>query len=175
MKVGNYEFALKGIKHFEAGSHETECFAADLYVNGKKVAECNNQGQGGPTDVNFYPDSVKLGREIEEFLKTQPKIKSKEYDFEYDLDLEYIVNDLLEQHLQEKFFKKLRKKTEKNIVFKASDTSYPMIGWTKRTIADMLKTPQGRDAIKKSIAEGLAKGYTLFNENIPAELIPEKK
>ncbi len=35
MKVGKYEFALKGIKHFAAGSEETECFPADLLPTDK--------------------------------------------------------------------------------------------------------------------------------------------
>lgn len=174
MKVGNYKFELKQIQHIESRSEETECFGAVLYVNGKKLADCGNAGHGGPTDVRFYPEMRVLGGEIEKFLETQPKIKPEGYDFEIDVNLEYIVDALLEKHLHAKFFEKLRKKTEKYLVFKKSETTYTQIGWVKTTIADMLKTPQGQAVIRKAIADGVAKGYALFNDNIPAELLPKK-
>lgn len=37
MKVGKYEFALKGIKHFAAGSEETECFVAHIVCQREKA------------------------------------------------------------------------------------------------------------------------------------------
>lgn len=174
MKVGIYEFALKGIKHFEAGSEETECFVATLYVNGKKLADCNNEGYGGPTNVRFFPETAKLGNEIEAFLKEQPKIKPEGCDFELDLDLEYIVDDLLTKHLEAKFIDKLRKKTATKLIFKHSETQYSQIGWGKHTIEEMLKTESGRKTIKATIARECAQGHKLFNENIPEELLPAK-
>lgn len=116
MKVGKYEFALKGIKHFAAGSEETECFVAILYVNGKKVADCQNDGHGGMTIVRFRQETYKLGEEIELFLKTQPKIKPEGYDFELDLDLEYIVDDLLYKYLQKKEHQRMMRKTGKSLL-----------------------------------------------------------
>ena len=38
---------LKNIKHSEFASHETFCFEANLYVNGKPFAHVRNDGQGG--------------------------------------------------------------------------------------------------------------------------------
>lgn len=175
MKVGNYEFALKNVKHFESGSEETECFVAALYVNGKKLADCDNDGHGGPTNVRFSLETGKLGKEIEDFLKKQPKIKPDGYDFELQLDLEYIVDDLLEKYLNAKFIDKLRKKTATKLVFKQSETQYSHIGWGKHTIEEMLKTESGRKTIKATIARESAKGYKLINENIPEELLPAKK
>lgn len=177
MKVGNYEFALKGIKHFAAGSDETECFVATLYVNGKKLADCENDGHGGSTNVRFFPETCKLGDEIEAFLKTQPKIKPEGYDFEFDLDLEYIVDDLLYKHLQEKERQKMMRKTEKSLLFKDTDGGYYHISWQnkKLTIDTLLKIPKGRESIKNIIAREMAKGAVLVNENIPAELLPAKK
>ena len=37
---------VKGIKYFSSMSDETNCFQATLYVDGKKVATCENQGCG---------------------------------------------------------------------------------------------------------------------------------
>lgn len=177
MKVGKYEFALKGIKHFAAGSDETECFVATLYVNGKKLADCDNEGHGGPTNVRFRPETYPLGEEIEVFLKTQPKIKPEGYDFELNLDLEYIVDDLLYKHLQEKERRKMMRKTEKVLLFKDKNGGYYHISWQnkKLTIDTLLKMSKGRESITKVIAEETAKGAILINENIPAELLPAKK
>ena len=38
---------LKNIKHSEFASHETFCYEANLYVNGKPFAHVSNDGQGG--------------------------------------------------------------------------------------------------------------------------------
>ena len=38
---------LKNIKHSEFASEETHCYQATLYVDGKKMAEVRNDGQGG--------------------------------------------------------------------------------------------------------------------------------
>lgn len=174
MTVGNYVFELKKVQHAEFRSEETNCFSADLYVNGKKLADCGNAGQGGSTDVRFYPEMRVLGNEIEKFLETQPKITPEGYDFELDLDLEYIVDHLLAKHLEGKFFDKLRKQTNKFLIFKASDTFYPQYRWGKLTIEEALKIEHCRKQIRDTIAEETAKGHTLFNDNIPAELLPKK-
>lgn len=168
MKVGNYEFALKGIKHFAAGSDETECFVATLYVNGKKLAACENEGRGGPTSVHFYfLETQELGREIEAFLKTQPKIRPEGYDFELDLDLEYIVDDLLSKHLQAKEHQKMMRKTEKALLFQDKEGGHDIISWQnkKLTIDTVLKMPMYRQSIKDIIVKETAKGSVLANEN----------
>ena len=38
---------LKNINHSEFASHETFCYEANLYVNGKPFAHVSNDGQGG--------------------------------------------------------------------------------------------------------------------------------
>jgi hypothetical protein len=38
---------VKGIKHFAAGSQETECFTATVYERGKRVGYTENDGHGG--------------------------------------------------------------------------------------------------------------------------------
>jgi len=48
---------LKGIKVLENASHETLCFEASMYFDGKRVAIVHNEGMGGP---NYY-DAVGAG------------------------------------------------------------------------------------------------------------------
>lgn len=174
MKVGNYQFELKKIKFMEALSEETNCFSAILYVNGLQLAYCKNTGNGGSTDIHFLPECRILGQEIEDFLKTQPKIKPEGFDFELDFNLEYIVDDLVQKNLEAKELQRLMNKTKKYLVFKNTKGGYFTIGWRNETIASLLQKPPYHGVLERTIARELSKGNTLFNENIPGNLLPSK-
>ena len=62
------QITLKNVKHYAAMSEETNCFEATLYIDGKKVCEVSNHGQGGP---NEYSDWA-VARRIDEYAKTLP-------------------------------------------------------------------------------------------------------
>lgn len=47
------EITLKNIKHSEFASHETHCFEATVYIDGKRAFGVENDGQGGPN--NYFP------------------------------------------------------------------------------------------------------------------------
>ena len=49
---------LKNIKHSEFASHETFCYEANLYVNGKPFAHVSNDGQGS-ADYLYQDDRFK--------------------------------------------------------------------------------------------------------------------
>lgn len=172
MKVGNYEFEIKNFKYMEALSEETNCFSAMLYVNSKKLAACSNSGHGGSTDIHFFPQYTQIGRKIENFLETQPKIKCEGCDFEMDLNLEYIVDELVTELLKAKGLKKLMKQTGKYLVFRNPKGTYYQIGWKKYKVDELLKTRPGQDMLKNTIAIHVSKGNILINENIPADLLP---
>ena len=46
------KFELRKIKYFDAGSEETPCFTAEIWEEGKKVAEVSNNGHGGGNMVH---------------------------------------------------------------------------------------------------------------------------
>jgi hypothetical protein len=46
------DFELRKIKSFEAMSEETEAFTAQLWVDGKHLADLKNDGQGGCNSVH---------------------------------------------------------------------------------------------------------------------------
>jgi hypothetical protein len=52
------QLELKAIKHSKFMSHETSCFEARLYFNGRFFADVCNEGQGGP-DMVTPPFSVR--------------------------------------------------------------------------------------------------------------------
>ena len=75
---------LKKISFNERMSQETNCFIADLYINGIKVGECSNEGHGGCTN---YGSSTKEGKELiakaEAYFKSLPKQRCEEYNFDF--------------------------------------------------------------------------------------------
>ena len=48
------DIQLKSIKFSEHLSEETNAFTANLYVDGKKIGYCRNDGRGGNTLVQPY-------------------------------------------------------------------------------------------------------------------------
>lgn len=54
--IAGYTFSLKNLKVHDDMSDKTTCFSADLVCNGKKIAYCKNDGQGGMTVVCCYSD-----------------------------------------------------------------------------------------------------------------------
>lgn len=49
--INQSDVTLTKVKYFEAGSQETFCYTATLCVNGIPLAEVDNSGRGGPTNV----------------------------------------------------------------------------------------------------------------------------
>jgi len=47
------KITLKNVKHSEFASHETNCFQATVYVDGKPFCGAENSGQGGGD--NYFP------------------------------------------------------------------------------------------------------------------------
>jgi hypothetical protein len=107
---------LKNIRFSEAMSEETNAFTADLYVNGKKIGYCKNQGHGGCTD--YYGIEKASSDDIqkaEAYCKALPKTKWK--DMEFDQSLESVIDGLLEDYLKAKKQKKLEKRMQTAIIW----------------------------------------------------------
>lgn len=173
MNIGNYKFEIKNFKYLESRSEETYCFSAVLCVNGNRVAKCGNSGQGGSTDVYFFPSNKELRNEILDFLKTQPKVTFEGYDFEMDLTLDYIIDQMVDEQVNALHFKKLKKQMGKCLVFQRRQGGYYSLKWKNVTVDELLKNPKGHELLKKAIAKETAKGNILVNNNIPPELLPQ--
>jgi len=103
---------LKKISFNERMSEETNCFVADLYINGKNVGECRNEGHGGCTWCRGNSKEANvLIAEAEAYCKTLPKVKYG--NSEWEQSLEGVIDQLLEDHLKAKFELQARKKFEK--------------------------------------------------------------
>lgn len=170
------KFELKRIAFYERMSEETNCFAADLYINGLKAAQVKNDGHGGSTDIYPFKGMRELVEEGEKYCDGLSKEVVGSY--EYPQSLETIAEDLLMEYMKnknrEKFMKKAMKATEKNIVIgnKEKD-SYRSFGW-KLPIEQLLLIKNGRQALVKALKEiSLKEGETIWNKNIPADILNE--
>lgn len=47
-------FKLKKVKFFDEMSEETPCFTAEIWEDGKHVADVKNDGHGGCNDIHVY-------------------------------------------------------------------------------------------------------------------------
>ena len=121
---------LKKLQYSEFASHETHCFEADIWVEGKKALFAENEGRGGPNNYSHpvlkgesYPHCGELG--VTEQGSIQKIINSIVAEKKGDLKSQYghwvdecdnrtlmdtIISLMIERKLQEKDLKKdLRK------------------------------------------------------------------
>jgi hypothetical protein len=99
---------LKKISFNERMSEETNCFVADLYINGKKVGYVKNDGHGGCTDYRGYnPADNQVIKDAEAYCKTLPKVKYN--TSEWENSLEHVIDQLFEDWIMAKLNAKAEK------------------------------------------------------------------
>ena len=167
---------LKKISFYEKMSEETNCFRAEVYINGKNVGYAKNDGQGGCTWV--YPDNQagqKLVDEAEAYFKSLPPTKHTIGDSTVFLNpsLDGHIDELLEEHLRKKDEIKFKKKMEKDMLtglLIGTATSYKKYTWGKFTIAAVLMHQNGKETLRNAIKKYSVDGNRVLNTNIPKEL-----
>ena len=129
---------LKSIKFSEAMSEETNAFTANLYVNGKKVGYCKNQGHGGCTDYNAdEPKFRTIIAEAEAYCKALPKTKWK--TMEFDQSLESVIDQLLEDWLKAKETKKMERRMKTCVLVGVPNASSYAYYNFKRPLSEISK------------------------------------
>lgn len=168
---------LKSVKLNLTLSEDTYCFSADLYVDGVKTAYCSNRGHGGNTNIVACDNKKELLIKTESYFKNQQKIKSDFSDYTFDNSLERMVDIMIDDFVQEKenakFKKKLIRDMSKGICY-GTEKEYGCVSWKKITIEQMLKFPNGVQAIKKQIDKLLSEGKNILNTNLPENILPKK-
>lgn len=163
---------LKKFYSNERFSEETNCFQSELYLNGKKVGYCSNDGRGGPTSYfgieHHWSEDIKR---MEEYCKSLPPIvytKEKDgHDFTIDMTLEHYIDNLVMEHLDKKTQKKKEKDMLKGLVYSRSRWGYMSVGWKGHTIETLLQSLSGRIVLEKKVIELQEQGYTIENTNLP--------
>jgi len=150
---------LKSIKFSEAMSEETNAFTANLYINGKRVGYCKNQGCGGCTEYRGNtPEDNKLINDAEVYCKTT----------EFDQSLESVIDNLFEDWLKAKETKKFEKKMQTCILVGSPDenrSSYSYYNF-KQPLSN-IPTGQLQASIERIKAK-LDEGDVILNINLEA-------
>lgn len=172
---------LKNIKYSDWASEETSCFQANIYLNGKKVGFCNNDGKGGSTSYNRVSGvSYEVIHEMEKYCEGLPPI---EYDshlrqgekFTIKMTLEHFLDDLFYDYLKAKdkakFEKKIAKEMLKSIVI-GNDNEYRTIGF-KLPLQEMWENypDHFKLTLKNKLEKYKEQGYRLLNTNIPQQFL----
>jgi hypothetical protein len=161
---------LKNVKFSDFASQETNCFRADVYVNGKKAGYCENDGHGGNTNVH-----VENQKEVEEYCQSLPPI-----DFgglKVSSNLENVVDMLFEDWLKEKSKKDLKKKLEKAMlkgicIEEENGFSVMTFKLSGKVIilADGFKVKPILEHIRQTCITLKAEGKTILNTNLPFKI-----
>jgi hypothetical protein len=172
---------LKNIKVNLTFSEETIMFKSDLYIDGKKVGYCENEGRGGNTSYYGYTrEDYETIRKCEEYYKGLPKKKHTfrdGHEFEYDQTLESEIDNIVDEYVNKKEKEKFRKKMEKDmltklVLSKGNPDSYETVGWKGGlTIKQILENPLWKSSLVNTINKYKEQGYTILNTNIPKGLV----
>lgn len=99
---------LKNVKNHPDMSQETDCFSASIYVDGKRIGEVRNDGQGGSHEYSWSDPTA--GKQLEAWAQTQPA--------EFD-KLDQIINNLLDR---QDIIAQLKRLTKKQTLFRFPET-----------------------------------------------------
>lgn len=115
---------LKKISFSEKLSQETNAYSAELYVDGKPIAICSNDGWGGPDMHSMHPKSDLRGKafqdrlnDVNDYLKANNPAKVFG-DITISYDLETFCGEAVERHAAEKWAKG---QLSRNILIKQGD------------------------------------------------------
>ena len=118
---------LKNLKHSEFASHETNCFEATVWLNGKRAFFAQNDGHGGgdsyaPLENQDRGEFTSLLNDLINHCLTLPKWGS-EFGGEDNMDVtpEILIGNLINTKL---LAKDLKRKLKKKVLYLTSDGLY---------------------------------------------------
>ena len=91
---------LRRISHNQRLSQETNAYAADVYIDGKKAGTARNDGHGG----SDFIEPRELQTKLDEYGKTLHPVEA--YGMSLTQNAETLLGDLLEKHLSEKEYRR---------------------------------------------------------------------
>ena len=162
---------LKKIEFSERMSEETNCFVADLYIDGKKVGYVKNDGQGGQTDYyGIEKRQSDIIMKAEAYCKTLPKVKYGEHEWENSLEhvIDQLFEDWITAKMKAKTEKKMLKQMQTCVLVGSPDenrSSYSYYNF-KRPLSSIPK-PQLQASIGR-IKSNLEQGQVILNTNLTA-------
>lgn len=164
---------LKKVKFMEKMSEETNCFFAELYVNGKNIGYCKNDGRGGCTEVIPYAKHREIFVEVERYCKTLPYKIGNIIDINKKNNLENVVDNLFEEWYVNQT---LKKDMKKGICYRIveNDINYKIVTWKNGRkiipLTDMLKTKDSIEIVKRFCLQLRQDNIIILNDNLPFEI-----
>lgn len=166
---------LKKLKIYPAMSEETTAFSATLFIDGKEICQCKNDGRGGQTDIQGYNDVREILEKANAFLKKQRKGEKT-----YDGYLEDFVDNLVAKEDAKKqtdsIIKKMDKKCLNHIVivnekqfdeFKTGKSnSFEQFTYKYKVPIAAIPEEQLKASLLR-IKKELKAGEIIYNKNIP--------
>jgi len=165
---------LKNVHFSERLSQETNAFAADVYFNGKKFGAAENDGHGGCTFIQPYPEARGIYNEAKEYALSLPEYVTKYTNkdgspFIIKSDLEFQVDSMFERWLD---LKEIKKESNKGIFYQKPDGTKATTYWKGWTISKLMKHPQGIELVSKAVLKHQKAGNTILNTNLDSILGP---
>ena len=166
---------LKKIYTNERFSEETNCFKAEIFLNGKKVGYAENDGRGGCTNYygieHHYSEAIK---QMEKYCMTLPSIvyTKEEHGMEFSIamTLEHYIDECITEHLKKKADKALTKDFNKGLCY-GTPHSYAiqhfLQGGKRITIEELLKDNKGIQFLIEKSAKLINEGHKILNTNLP--------
>lgn len=142
---------LKNFKYNNRMSEETDCFSADIWINGKKVGYAENTGKGGCNRISFNDPAIE--REFNEWAAAQPPVPSSIQDMEpLEMDADLFITMLAGDMINDKIKKQdeaRQLKWEKANAAKFAAEGFPVtviIFWPNNTASSLgLRKKDGYD------------------------------
>lgn len=132
---------LRKIKHFNELSQETMAFSAQLWVDGKHIADVSNNGEGGPN--NIYPAKGYTWDDIRQYDNLDAECKI----------FEMVMDDSVRRDNQ-----------SKGIVVK-KDGQYDLKKFAQ-PISKLKKLPNYNIIVGNTVKSFESQGYTILNTNL---------
>ena len=146
-------FKFKNLKSFDA--RDGVAYTCELFFQNKKIADVENQGDGGMT----YIDYANGGEELLNSLGI-PQYFDKDEELGFDVDNEYIISDLVEVAI---FIKDAVKRQSKAIVFTKDDKIMEIK--LKATVSQY-ETAGKMNLLTDKVKDLEGKGFVVLNTNI---------
>lgn len=150
---------LRRFKSYPRLSEETVAFNADLWIDGKKVAEASNDGHGGPNFLHFSDRAVE--QSFYDYCASLPDEQSEYGPLKMNAD--FFVSILVEKEEKKAWFKRqsrnkvlFRKATDgqdafSTVGFKAGQREAAIAHVQKKYPDAVIFTPEGEPLQSKAL------------------------
>lgn len=161
-QFGIYVIEMRKFKKI-IGHDDTLPFVAELWANGKHIANCHNDGWGG--DTATIPTNIELFNEVAKVV-CSTKGAFNEADWNYTMPI--LADELADKCL---FNVTVQKEQKKGLVFMAENGNLITVPFKTKIrsvvpISEMLLTQSGQKLIKETIQKYTNQGMKLLNSNI---------